>query len=49
MTYRLFLRSKRNRIEHTEKVLVGFTVEEALEAAARHYFNWDVQGIEQIA
>ena len=46
MIYRLFLVSKRNSIEKTERVMQVKDAARALEIAAEHYFNWTVKGIE---
>jgi hypothetical protein len=46
MAYRLFLRSKRNKLEYTERVVVTETAEKALEVAAFNFNNWTVEGIE---
>jgi hypothetical protein len=46
MTYRLFLVSKRNKIEKTERVLAAYSASEALDMATFSLDSWTVKGIE---
>jgi hypothetical protein len=46
MNYRLLFRSKRNRIEFTERIITTLSASNALEYAQHIYFQWTLIGIE---
>jgi hypothetical protein len=47
MTYRLFLVSKRNKIEKAERVLAAYSASEALDRAAITLTDWKVEGVKR--